>query len=89
MLFHDHDWETELLLQLLEQTPFFIGAMGSRATHAWRLRILAERGVAAASLARIVGPVGLIDAARDPETLALSALGQIVGFYQELSLIHI
>jgi xanthine dehydrogenase accessory factor len=83
MLFHDHDWETELLLQALEQEPFFIGAMGSRATQARRLQVLAARGVPAAALARITGPVGMLHAARDPETLALSALGQIVGCYRE------
>ncbi|HTR17958.1 MAG TPA: XdhC family protein [Acetobacteraceae bacterium] len=83
MLLHDHDRETELLLQALEQAPFFIGAMGSRATHARRLDALAARGVPSAALKRIVGPIGTIHAARDPETLALSALTQIVTRYRE------
>lgn len=83
-LFHDHDWELDLLEQALEQDAFFIGAMGSRRTHAKRYAALAERGVAVADIARIVGPIGLIEAARDPEMLAISALAQIAGRYHAL-----
>lgn len=82
MLFHDHDWETELLAQALEGDAFFVGAMGSRATHAVRVETLARRGVPADSIARLVGPIGLIPATRDPETLALSALSEIAMRYE-------
>lgn len=83
-LFHDHDWEAGLLEQALEQDAFFIGAMGSRRTHANRCAALAERGVSAADIDRIVGPIGLIEAARDPEMLAISALAQIAARYHAL-----
>lgn len=83
-LFHDHDWETALLEQALEQDAFFIGAMGSRRTHAKRCAALAERGVSAVDIDRIVGPIGLIEAARDPEMLAISTLAQIAGRYHAL-----
>lgn len=83
-LFHDHDWETALLEQALEQDAFFIGAMGSRRTHAKRCAVLAERGVSAADIDRIVGPIGVIEAARDPEMLAISTLAQIAGRYHAL-----
>lgn len=83
MLFHDHDWEAELLAQALEQDAFFIGAMGSRATHAARIETLARRGVDMASIERLAGPIGLIPATRDPETLALSALAEIAMRYEE------
>ena len=81
LLFHDHDWEEALLAQALEQPAFFIGAMGSRATQARRLANLASRGIAPAALARLAGPIGLIAAARDPDTLALSAMAHIVAAY--------
>jgi xanthine dehydrogenase accessory factor len=77
MLFHDHDWETPLLRQALTQPFFFIGAMGSSTTHAERLGRLRAAGAAEVGLARLVGPIGLIPATRDPETLALSALAQV------------
>jgi xanthine dehydrogenase accessory factor len=83
MLFHDHDWETELLEQALGQEAFFIGAMGSRATQAVRIEALVDRGVSSAAIDRLVGPIGLIPATRDPETLALSALGQIAMRYEQ------
>jgi len=81
MLFHDHDWETRLLAQALRQKALFIGAMGSRQTHQRRLVALAEAGIDAADAARISGPIGLIPAARDPQTLALSVLAQVVAAY--------
>jgi len=81
MLFHDHDWEVPLLAQALEQQPLFIGAMGSTATHARRLGMLAEAGVTPDAAARIKGPVGLIPAARDPQTMALSVLAEVVAAY--------
>lgn len=85
-LFHDHAWEPALMAQALEQPGFFIGAMGSRRTHAQRLEKLRERGVPEQSLARIVAPLGLIPSARDPLTLGLSALAQVVeGYRQETS----
>lgn len=82
-LFHDHDWETALLAQALEQDAFYVGAMGSRRTHAQRVAALADHGVPAERIARIVGPIGLIPATRDPDTLALSVLAQIVGLQQQ------
>ena len=53
MLFHDHDWETQLLVQALEQQPLYIGAMGSRTTHAGRLEALTEAGVNAEEAALV------------------------------------
>ena len=81
MLFHDHDWETHLLMQALAQDTLFIGAMGSRATHARRIEALARAGATPDAIARVTGPIGLIPAARDPQTLALSVLAQVVAAY--------
>ncbi|OYV35170.1 MAG: hypothetical protein B7Z81_09065 [Acidocella sp. 20-61-6] len=83
LLFHDHDWEDALLAEALTQPGFFVGAMGSRNTHARRLHSLAQRGVSEHTLVRLVGPIGLISPSRDPDTLALSTLAQIVSVYIE------
>jgi xanthine dehydrogenase accessory factor len=80
-LFHDHDWEQALLEQALTQEAFFIGAMGSQTTHRARVAGLRQRGVSEGGIDRLVGPIGLVPATRDPETLALSALAQIASFY--------
>jgi xanthine dehydrogenase accessory factor len=82
-LFHDHAWEPLLMEQALSQPWFFIGAMGSRGTHANRLATLRERGLPEEALARIIAPLGLIPSARDPGTMALSALAQVVDGYRQ------
>lgn len=79
--FHDHDWEAALMKQALSSPAFHIGAMGSRKTHALRLQYLADIGVPAEESARMVAPIGLIPSTRDPATLALSTLAQVVESY--------
>jgi xanthine dehydrogenase accessory factor len=81
MLFHDHDWEAQLLTQLLRLKSLSVAAMGSRATHAARLAGLEDLGVSPQDRARIKCPIGLIHASRDPDTLALSAFVEAVDAY--------
>jgi xanthine dehydrogenase accessory factor len=76
LLFHDHDWEPPLLAQLLNTPAFFIGAMGSRATHEHRIAALRALDVSSRALSRLVAPLGVIASAREPTTLALSALAR-------------
>lgn len=81
-LFHDHDWELALLQRALALPHFYLGAMGGRRAHAARLEALRAVGVAEEQLATIRAPIGLFHSSRDPETLALSALAEIVRAYQ-------
>ncbi len=81
-LFHDHDWEPPLIAKALETSSFWVGAMGSSRTHEARRAALAAYGVPDNGIARVKGPVGLIPSSRDPATLALSALAEIVGAYR-------
>jgi xanthine dehydrogenase accessory factor len=83
-LFHDHDWEPPLIAKALETSSFWVGAMGSRQTQLARGAALVEQGVPVEAIARVRGPVGLIPSSRDPATLALSALAEIVGAYEAL-----
>jgi xanthine dehydrogenase accessory factor len=76
LLFHDHDWEADLLEQVLRHQLLFVGAMGSRGTQARRLAELEARGVPAERRHLVESPVGLIPSTRDPETLALSILAE-------------
>ncbi|MEH6661438.1 MAG: XdhC family protein [Parasphingorhabdus sp.] len=79
--FHDHDWEAALMKQALSSSAFYVGAMGSRKTHALRLQYLADIGVPTEESDRMVAPIGLIPSTRDPATLALSTLAQVVESY--------
>jgi xanthine dehydrogenase accessory factor len=78
LFFHDHDLEPLILQRLLETPAFYIGAQGSRATQAARLAKLRDLGVPDAQSARVIGPVGLIPSSRDPKSLAVSVLAEIL-----------
>lgn len=84
-LFHGRDWEEFLLPQALALPAFYHGAIGSRRTHAARVAALEAAGVPAARIANLRGHIGLIPATRDPATLALSILGEIVADYNALA----
>ncbi|MCZ4072001.1 XdhC family protein [Agrobacterium sp. LMR679] len=77
-LFHDHDWEEELLPVVLGSDAFYIGAIGSRKTHDRRVQNLKERGLADAAIARIHGPAGIFGGSKSAADIALSILSQIV-----------
>lgn len=79
--FHDHDWEARLMKQALASPAFYVGAMGSRKTHALRQKYLSDIGVTAEELASMAAPIGLIPSTRDPATLALSTLAEVVDSY--------
>ena len=77
-LTHDPKLDDPALDRALRSQAFYVGALGSRKTHAARLGRLRELGHGDAALARIRGPVGLdIGAVTAPE-IALSILAQIV-----------
>lgn len=80
-VFHDRDWEEVLLPQALALDSFYIGAIGSRRTQDVRLQALRAAGVDELLCQKLRTSVGLIPATRDPATLALSALAQIVQDY--------
>ena len=79
--FHDHDWEARLMKQALSSPAFYVGAMGSLKTHAIRQKYLAEIGVSEDQQERMSAPIGLIPSTRDPATLALSTLAEVVECY--------
>lgn len=81
-LFHDHDWEIALMERALAMPHFYIGAMGGRRAHQMRSEALKQRGVSNEIIATIHAPIGLFHSSRDPQTLALSALGEVMQAYQ-------
>ena len=82
MLFHDHDQEPAILRAALATDAFYVGALGSRKTHATRLEMLEEMGVDAHARARIHGPIGLVPSMRNAPMLAVSTLAEIIGAFQ-------
>ena len=76
-LSHDPKLDDPALLSAFESPAFYIGSLGSRKTHAARLKRLTKAGVSEQQLARIHAPVGLDIGAQNPAEIALSALAQI------------
>jgi xanthine dehydrogenase accessory factor len=77
VLAHDPKIDDPALEAALASPAFYVGALGSKKTHAARLERLAARGFAPEALARIQGPVGLAIGARSPAEIALSILAQM------------
>ncbi|MGP4086372.1 XdhC family protein [Streptomyces sp. KR55] len=78
VLTHDAKFDVPLLQEALRMPVAFVGAMGSRRTHADRNRRLREAGVSERELAGLRSPIGLDLGARTPEETALSIAAEIV-----------
>ncbi len=77
-LTHDPKLDDPALDRALKSQAFYVGALGSRKTHAARLERLRVLGHGDDALSRIRGPVGLNIGAVTAGEIALSILGQIV-----------
>lgn len=76
-LTHDPKIDDPALRHALARDCFYVGALGSKKTHARRLDRLAAQGVGADDLARIRGPVGLAIGAATPPEIAVSILAEM------------
>lgn len=77
-LTHDPKIDDFPLKAALEANCFYVGALGSRKTHARRVERLAGEGVAQEAIARINAPIGLDISAAGPAEIAVAVLAQIV-----------
>jgi xanthine dehydrogenase accessory factor len=76
-LTHDPKIDDPALLHALSRDCFYIGALGSRKTHARRLERLKQQGVTDADLLRIHAPIGLDIGAVSPAEIAVAIMAQI------------
>jgi xanthine dehydrogenase accessory factor len=76
-LTHDPKLDDPALATALRSDAFYIGALGSKKTHAARLRRLSAQGLGEAELQRIHGPVGLDIGAISPAEIAIAILAQM------------
>ncbi len=75
---HDPKLDDPALESALRSPAFYIGALGSRRTHAKRVARLADAGFGDEEISRIHGPVGLPLGARTPGEIAVAILAEIV-----------
>src|SRR3984957_11225453 len=86
-LTHDPKIDDPALITALRSDCFYIGALGSRRTHAKRLeRLAAEHGFGENELSRIHGPIGLNIGAVSQAEIAVSILGEMTNVLRRGSL---
>ena len=76
-LTHDPKIDDPALQHALARDCFYIGALGSKKTHARRVERLKGQGLSDADLARIHAPIGLSIGAVSPSEIAVAIMGQI------------
>jgi xanthine dehydrogenase accessory factor len=76
-LTHDPKIDDPALTHALARDCFYIGALGSKKTHARRIERLKAQGLSEAALARIHAPIGLQIGAVSPSEIAVAIMGEI------------
>ncbi|OUS38846.1 XdhC/CoxI family protein [Rhodobacterales bacterium 56_14_T64] len=77
LLTHDPKLDDPALLAALAGECFYIGALGSKRTHAKRVERMLAAGFSEAQIGRIHGPIGLDIGAAGPAEIAVSILGEM------------
>jgi len=76
-LTHDPKIDDPGLIHALNKGCFYIGALGSRKTHARRVERLTEAGITDQQIASIHAPIGLAIGSQSPAEIAVSIMAQI------------
>jgi len=76
-LTHDPKIDDPALIHALSRDCFYIGALGSRKTHARRVDRLKQHGLTEADISRIHAPIGLDIGAVSPAEIAVAIMAQI------------
>jgi xanthine dehydrogenase accessory factor len=77
-LTHDPKIDDPALEAALRAGCFYVGALGSRKTHARRIERLRAAGVDETMIARIAAPIGLDLGGRSPGEIAVAVLAQVI-----------
>lgn len=78
MLAHAPEIDDPAIIEALGSNAFYVGALGSRKSHAARLVRLAEAGVSPVVAQRIHGPAGLAIGAIGPAEIAASIVAEMI-----------
>jgi xanthine dehydrogenase accessory factor len=78
VLTHDPKFDDPALTIALRSAAFYVGALGSRRSHAARLQRLTAAGLTDDQCRRLRGPIGLDLGGRSPEEIAVAVLAEIV-----------
>lgn len=76
-LTHDPKIDDPALAAALKSDVFYIGALGSKKTHASRVQRLKDKGFGEAEIARIHGPIGLAIGAKGAPEIAIAIMAEM------------
>lgn len=79
---HDPKIDDFALKAALDAGCFYVGALGSRKTHAARVERLKSLGATADQLDRIAAPIGLDIGAANPAEIAVAVLAQVIAAFR-------
>ena len=82
-LTHDPKIDDFPLLSALQARCFYVGALGSRKTHAKRLQRLTDAGISDDNQSRIHAPIGLDIAASSPAEIAVAVIAEVVEAFRK------
>jgi xanthine dehydrogenase accessory factor len=82
-LTHDPKIDDPALMHALSRDCFYIGALGSKKTHARRVARLKEQGLSDTDIGRIHAPIGLDIGAVSPAEIAVAIMGEITARLRE------
>lgn len=80
---HDPKIDDFPLIESLRARCFYVGALGSRKTHAKRIERLLAAGLTEREIARIDAPIGLDIGAQSPAEIAVAVLGAIIQAFRK------
>ena len=83
---HDPKIDDFALKAALDADCFYVGALGSRKTHAKRVERLAAMGASEAAIARIHSPIGLDIGASSPAEIAVAVLAEVIAAFRSRGL---
>jgi xanthine dehydrogenase accessory factor len=82
-LTHDPKIDDWPLAEALRRNCFYVGALGSRKTHARRVERLQAAGLSSSLIERIHAPIGLDIAAASPQEIAVAVMAQIISAFRK------
>ncbi|MBL8581608.1 MAG: XdhC family protein [Rhizobiaceae bacterium] len=83
---HDPKIDDYALKAALDAGCFYVGALGSRKTHAKRVERLQALGASAEQVGRIAAPIGLDIGAASPAEIAVAILAQVIQAFRSRGL---
>ncbi len=83
---HDPKIDDYPIEMALKAGSFYVGALGSRKTHAKRVERLKEAGLDEAAIGRIHAPIGVDIGAASPAEIAVAVLAQVIGAFRRRGL---